>query len=375
MSSDVVSSAAAAATSSAYVWESSAAATVSSSDDTWWSSSATAAAATTEYTWSAAATSTAAATSVSVSYGSGSSNWGGYEYSECVQQCIASFGAPSATVTASATYAATTATGTSSGTTHTVIVAPTQGVLRFVPFAVNATPGDTIFYMWNANNHTVTKGSELEICNETTDAFATGEHDKGFTFTEMVNDTDPVFYFCSTPGHCEKGMFGIINPPSVENNANTSVATMMSSMLANSSTLAAMYAASNIQNNSAAASWGDNMDMGAMPEWSQSLFAENVLYTRAFLAANPEVMKADGTIDMSASNGTWVLPQDISQALSNSTTSASASSSTAAGASSTASSSSAMASTAAAATNGARSTAMSSGLVGVAAIAAVFLAL
>lgn len=72
-------------------------------------------------------------------------------------------------------------------------------------------------------------------------------------------------------------MFGIINPPSVENNAPTSVASMMPAMMANSSTLSAMYAASNVSNNSAAASWGNTMDMSSMPAWSQSLFAENVL--------------------------------------------------------------------------------------------------
>ena len=66
-------------------------------------------------------------------------------------------------------------------------VAPTQGVLRYVPFAVNASVGDTVLFMWGANNHTVTKSSELEICNKTSDApFATGEQNKGFTCKQMV---------------------------------------------------------------------------------------------------------------------------------------------------------------------------------------------
>jgi len=317
-------------------------------------------------TW--AATATAAATST-IAYGSGSSNWGGSGYENCVQQCMAEFGAPPSTMTAAASSSSSYSgsySGSNSGsaTTHTVVVAPTQGVLRFVPFTVNANPGDTIFYMWGANNHTVTKGSQLEICNETTDAFATGEHDKGFTFTETVNDTSPVFFYCSTPGHCEKGMFGIINPPSVSNNANTSVASMMPAMMSNSSTLSAMYAASasNISSNPMAASWGANMSMGSMPEWSQSLFAENVLYTRAFLAANPSVMQADGSIDMSAANGSWTLPQDISAALSSNTTSTASSSSTAPSSTTSMKSS-------------AGTTTVSTALFGVAAIAATFLAL
>src|ERR1700678_2145284 len=48
-----------------------------------------------------------------------------------------------------------------SGATHTVIVAPTQGVLRYIPFALKASVGDTIEFIWGANEHTVTKSSEL----------------------------------------------------------------------------------------------------------------------------------------------------------------------------------------------------------------------
>jgi plastocyanin len=67
------------------------------------------------------------------------------------------------------------------GATHTVWVAPTQGVLRYVPFAVNASVGDTVKFIWGANNHTVTKSSELDVCNKTGDQpFASGEQNKTF---------------------------------------------------------------------------------------------------------------------------------------------------------------------------------------------------
>lgn len=99
-------------------------------------------------------------------------------------ECVASYG--------SAPYEYK-ATGTSDppsdgyGVTHTVIVAPTQGVLRYVPFALNASVGDTVKFVWGANNHTVTKSSALAPCNKSGDAlFASGTHDKGFeckTFT------------------------------------------------------------------------------------------------------------------------------------------------------------------------------------------------
>lgn len=28
--------------------------------------------------------------------------------------------------------------------------------------------------------------------------------------TQKVNDTNTTFYYCGVPGHCQKGMFGIL---------------------------------------------------------------------------------------------------------------------------------------------------------------------
>lgn len=124
-----------------------------------------------------------------------------------------------------------------SGVTHTVIVAPSQGVLRYVPFAVNATVGDTVKFMWNANVHTVTKSDVLSLCNSTSLApFASGRQNKSFVFTQVVNTTDPVFFHCAVPSHCQKGMFGIINPPSAIASAN-SVALQMQQLIASVSVL------------------------------------------------------------------------------------------------------------------------------------------
>lgn len=71
------------------------------------------------------------------------------------------------------------------------------------------------------------------------------------------------------------------------------------------------------QNNVAASRWGGNIDVAGLPDWSQPLVAENVLYTRTFLATNPDTLSADGTIDLSKSSGTLMIPQDISVALGN----------------------------------------------------------
>lgn len=56
--------------------------------------------------------------------------------------------------------------------------------------------------------------------------------------------------------------------------------------------------------------------MAAFPDWAQSFVAENVLYTRNFLASNPEVLKEDGSIDLSTADSTpLAIPQDLAAAL------------------------------------------------------------
>lgn len=58
--------------------------------------------------------------------------------------------------------------------THTVMVAPVDGVPRFMPFALNATVGDTVRFVWTGKNeHSTTMSSSLSVCNksQTADAF------------------------------------------------------------------------------------------------------------------------------------------------------------------------------------------------------------
>jgi len=253
-------------------------------------------------------------------YGSGSSYWGGSGYEDCVNQCIAQFGGSSG----GGSYQATATSGSygsvGTGSTHTVIVAPTKGVFRFVPFATNASVGDTIEFHWGADQHTVTKSSQLLPCNKSADApvFASGEQNKSFVFTQVVNDTNPTFYYCGTPTHCEKGMFGVINPAMATPGSPSSLGGMMSSMAANDSDLSAYaaYSSNATASNDQAASWGSNFDMTNLPAWSHGSFAANVMYTRVTLAMNAEVLKPDNSIDLSSVASTpLMLPMDITPAL------------------------------------------------------------
>jgi plastocyanin len=275
------------------------------------------------YTKEYEATSTAAAEESYPTYGSGKSNWDTSGYDDCVSKCVADYGSKDTWYKPSPSPEPTSdeqSEGSSgNGATHTVIVAPRQGFLRFIPFAVNASVGDTIKFMWGANNHTVTKGSELLPCNKSADAlFTSGPKDKDFVFTQVVNTTEPTFYFCNTPGHCQKGMFGIINPRS-DQNAPTSASLLMSDLKAENTDLKA-YAAvvdKSTVNNEFARNWGSNILIGDMPDWAKPLAAENILFTRSVLAANPDVSK-DGTIDLSVlDKNPLMVPDDVSVALAN----------------------------------------------------------
>ncbi|KAJ7343528.1 hypothetical protein DFH08DRAFT_229722 [Mycena albidolilacea] len=266
------------------------------------------------------------------SYGSGSNYWGGSGYEDCVNQCIAQFGGSSGG--GGGSYQATATSGSygskGTGATHTVIVAPTKGVFRMMPFATNASVGDTIEFHWGADQHTVTKSSALLPCNKSSEApvFASGEQNQSFVFTQVVNDTKPTFYYCGTPTHCEKGMFGIINPQMATPGSPSSLGGMMQSMAANDSDLSAYAAYSNnvTASNNAASTWGSSFDMSSLPEWSHSLVAANVYWTRAVLGMNSEILKADNSIDLSSVSSTpLMLPMDISAPLNAAASAASAS--------------------------------------------------
>ncbi|KAL5635514.1 hypothetical protein ACGC1H_004342 [Rhizoctonia solani] len=232
-------------------------------------------------------TSSAAQTTASPSYGSGYANWG-TDLNSCVQMCQAKFGGGlSSASPPPSTTTAPPAAGT--GATHTVIVAPTKGVLRYVPFAVNASVGDTVRFMWGAGPHTVTKSSALTVCNKSADAtsFASGQQNASFVFDQVVNNTEPTFFFCAVPNHCQKGMFGIINPPSAPAGAATSVGAMMSTWTSQNPDLAKMQTAVDAMTiNTPAYNWASNLDVSSIPTEAHESLLHNVFYTRMFYAAN-----------------------------------------------------------------------------------------
>lgn len=354
---------------------------------TYWSSSS-------ESAWTSSETMASETSSASYSqmtYGSGSSSWGGSGYDSCVQQCAASFGQPSVTWTPSATQSSDSGSS-GSGITHTVIVAPTQGVLRYIPFSTNASIGDTVSFQWGAGPHTVTQSSALEVCNKTSipTAFASGMQNKSFVFNQVVNDTKPIWFYCGVPGHCQKGMFGGINigqadPTGSDSSSSTSTSSSympLSSMISNitsmSSDMTALwgYTKSKTSSDAYANNWGMSTDCSGMTPDAMMQTAENVMYMQTLIAANPKAV-TNGKFAVTDANS-LTIPPDLQQALATSTTNSTGNAASGSG-SSAGSASSVSAAPAAASTtakpNGAGSLASPSVIVGLVAVVATFFAL
>lgn len=137
------------------------------------------------------------------------------------------------------------------------------------------------------------------------------------------------------------------------------------------------YTQNTTANSPEAAAWGNAIDMGSMPSWANEVVAENVMYTRNFLAVNSKVMQEDGSIDMSATGGEWEFPTDFSavMASANSGDSASSASPSATDGSANAAESGSASPSSSPSASGARGLTASFSLAGIVALGAAFLAL
>jgi plastocyanin len=105
------------------------------------------------------------------------------------------------------------------GTTHDVQVGING--LAYTPNITTAAVGDTItfhFYPGGPGGHNVVQGSFDSPCTFLNGGFysgfiitLTGESDNVFTIT--INDTNPIWIYCSEWMHCQLGMAMVINPP------------------------------------------------------------------------------------------------------------------------------------------------------------------
>lgn len=116
-------------------------------------------------------------------------------------------------------------TASAPGATHTVSVGGSDG-LNFNPNQIKNVPvGDIIEFRFYPQNHSVARaafGPTPCIPYEYTGDGRVGFW-SGFRPTELItnnppifrlpiNDTEPVFFYCSAPDACYEGMIGVINP-------------------------------------------------------------------------------------------------------------------------------------------------------------------
>ncbi|KIM74919.1 hypothetical protein PILCRDRAFT_827751 [Piloderma croceum F 1598] len=118
-------------------------------------------------------------------------------------------------------------TSTANSTTHTVVVGGQSGNLTYDPMNTIASPGDDVVFLMRAKNHTVTQSLFETPCkplNQTSgtpgifSSFlapldAQDDSHGYYQYKIRVNDTRPIWFYCSQPTHCLKGMVGAINGP------------------------------------------------------------------------------------------------------------------------------------------------------------------
>ncbi|KAF7879121.1 hypothetical protein EAF04_000320 [Stromatinia cepivora] len=139
--------------------------------------------------------------------------------------------------------AAQSTTASSAVPTHVVSVG-IEG-LQFTPTELSANVSDVIEFRFYPQNHSVARaeyGSNracipYEVTGINKHGFWSGFHPINVVlndppkFQVVVNDTNPIFFYCSAPGAChEEGMIGVINANSTQTLANQLVYAKNSSL-------------------------------------------------------------------------------------------------------------------------------------------------
>jgi len=127
---------------------------------------------------------------------------------------ILEFAAPQASNMLSKLFALNAYVALAAAAILTIDVPSPSGALTFSPNSVTANQGDTIVFNWQAGGHSVVQGQgSSAACQPAAGGFFGGFQEPPTTFAVEVNNTNPIWFYCSTPGHCQVGMVGVINPP------------------------------------------------------------------------------------------------------------------------------------------------------------------
>ncbi|KAH8661694.1 hypothetical protein BGZ60DRAFT_566344 [Tricladium varicosporioides] len=116
----------------------------------------------------------------------------------------------------------------SSSATPTISVMVGATGHHFTPENVTANIGDIVEFRFYPLNHSVARAEFMDPCipseyHEGRTGFWSGFHPLQVipsnppTFQIKINDTKPMFFYCSAPGACMDGMVGVINQNSTQN--------------------------------------------------------------------------------------------------------------------------------------------------------------
>ncbi|KAL1959556.1 hypothetical protein VTO42DRAFT_1591 [Malbranchea cinnamomea] len=127
--------------------------------------------------------------------------------------------------TATTTESPTSTTSTAEKATHTIKVGPKNDPHQYYPHSIHANVGDEVVFEFYPRNHSVVQADFGAPCVPATgDYFYSGifndfEEENGQlvgdppTWTLTINDTEPIFFYCTAIDSCIKnGMVGAINP-------------------------------------------------------------------------------------------------------------------------------------------------------------------
>jgi plastocyanin len=84
----------------------------------------------------------------------------------------------------------------------------------YTPATIAAQQGDTVTFHFTGSVHDVVQSTFDAPCTPKSGGiYAPIQSKAGETFTVTVQNTDPIWFYCSVPGHCNSGMVGVINAP------------------------------------------------------------------------------------------------------------------------------------------------------------------
>ncbi|MCJ1302301.1 hypothetical protein MMC08_005104 [Hypocenomyce scalaris] len=159
-------------------------------------------------------------------YGSSSSSDGGYGDSGYGSDSASSAGsAVAAVVTSSATGSSPAPSGMVS--VQVVKVSNKNGSLQYEPNNIQAEAGTMVQFQFYPKNHSVVQSTFDQPCQPINNiqsnvtGFFSGfmpvaEGAEMPTYTIMVNNTSPIWFYCSQAKHCQSGMVGVINAPAAD---------------------------------------------------------------------------------------------------------------------------------------------------------------